>query len=217
MRLLVVCCVLAGQATQLRAQMEPQMSPAEVYAKEGLGALGGTACAASCGGAALGVAYLCGLGLAFNQEYGSDPGDWAVFEAALCVAGVCAAVLPAAAAYGTIRAGEDIGAYGSGDWAYGGAYAGLPLAVGAFALGIYVGNSPGQYGHSHWDIPIFVLGGLAIPVGAVVGYNLGVKREAPPSYFGGRFDVPRLAMTFRQCPDRTTEYGLNIRLVGVRF
>jgi hypothetical protein len=198
----VVFAVVCLAHAQLPGQQEPHGSRAEVYALEGLGALPGIA---GCGCLGLGFAFVA---IAASWGGGSPGTVLGAFSLEL----VSVAVLPAAAAWGTVSVGEKLGEAGSRGWAIGGAYAGLPLAVGAIALGVYVGNSPSN-GHSHWDIPIWVLGGLAVPVGAVVGYNLG----APSNSVGGRLQVPAVALTSVELPDHSVEYGVKVQLAGLRF
>jgi hypothetical protein len=68
-------------------------------------------------------------------------------------------------------------------------------------------------------IPFYVVGGLAIPVGAVVGYNRSVEREGgsdQPS-FGARLQVPAVALTCAELPDHSVEYGVKVQLAGLRF
>ena len=62
-----------------------------------------------------------------------------------------------------------------------------------------------------------LLGGLAIPAGAVVGYNVGVSREAPPFHFGSRLQMPGVALTSVRLPDHSVEYGVKVQLAGLRF
>ena len=150
--LIAVACLLTVTATQLQAQ---ERSRAEVYALEGLGVLPGVA---GCGCLGLGFGYASFLISWGNDNPGQNPGWTAV---AYSMALVSVAALPAAAGYGTARVGRAIGEDGSTGWAIGGAYAGLPLAVGGIALGIIVGNSPGHGDQSPWRITIYVLAGLA--------------------------------------------------------
>jgi len=68
-------------------------------------------------------------------------------------------------------------------------------------------------------IPAYVLGGLAVPVGAVVGYNLGVPRETGPfgSHYRGRVGLPAVALTSTELPDHSVEYGVKVQFAGLRF
>ncbi len=209
--LCVVVCFVAASASHLQAQ---ERSRAGVYALEGLGALAGVA---GCGGLAAGFAFV-GLMADWGMDNpGQNPGAAAV---AYSLALVSAAALPATAGYTADRVGAALGEDGSRGWAIGGAYAGLPVAVGAIALGVYVGRTVyyhdpyGRKSHSSsWDIPLYVLGGLAIPVGAVVGYNLGT----PSHTVGGRLQPPGVALTYCELPDHSVSYGLKVQLAGLRF
>jgi MFS family permease len=165
---------------------------------------------AGCGCLGLGFGFAAFLISWGNDNPGQNPGWTAV---ALSMALVSGAVLPAAAGYGTARVGRAIGEDGSTGWAIGGAYAGLPLAIGGIALGELVGDSPGHGDQSPWRYPIYVLAGLAIPTGAVVGYNLG----APSNSVGGRLQPPGVALTSVELSDHSVEYGLKVQLAGLRF
>jgi hypothetical protein len=201
--LLAVCCMLSTAEAQVPWGGESQSSRAGAYALEGLGALGGVACAAGCGGAA----YVVAIGAAMMDS--PDAASNAMTVAGVCVAGVCAAVLPAASGYGAAKMGENLGEDGSQVWAIGGAYIGVPVGAGLFLLGALLGQrTPGA------AVPLYVLGGLAIPVGAVVGYNFGT-----PSYggFGGRLELPAMALTGAGLPDHSVEYGVRVQLAGLKF
>jgi MFS family permease len=203
--LCAVVCLVAVTAPQLQAQ---ERSRAQVYALEGLGALPGIA---GCGCLALGFASVGLMAAWGNDNPGQNPG-WTA--AAFSLALVSAAALPTAAAYGTARVGRALGEDGSTGWAIGGAYAGLPVAVGAIVLGVAASEADPRRTHtSYWGVPLYVLGGLAIPVGAVVGYNLG----APSHTVGGRLQPPGVALTSAELPDHSVEYGVKIQLAGLRF
>lgn len=201
---IAVCCMLAAAAPHLQAQ---ERSRAGAYALEGLGALPGMA---GCGCLGLGFGFAAFLISWGNDNPGSNPG-WTAVASSMAL--VSAAALPGAAGYGTARVGRAIGEDGSTGWAIGGAYAGLPLTIGGIALGNFVGNSPGHGDQSPWRYPIYVLAGLAIPTGAVVGYNLG----APSTGVGGRLQPPSLALNCVELSDHSVEYGVKVQLVGLRF
>jgi hypothetical protein len=205
---LVVCCLAVASADPLVAAAQ-QRSRAGVYALEGLGALPGIA---GCGGLAMGFAFVALMAEWGNDDPGQNPG--AVLGAS-SLALVSVAVLPAAAAWGTAGVGERLGEHGSTGWAIGGAYAGLPVAVGSIALGAVVANStrPWFRSTSYCGVPFYVLGGLAIPVGAVAGYNLG----APSKMVGARLQPPSVALTSVRLPDHSVEYGVKVQLAGLRF
>jgi len=205
--LLAVCCMLSLGEAQVPWGGESQSSRAGAYALEGLGALGGVACAAGCGGAA----FVVGLGAGLASMDNPDPGLDAIKAAGVCVAGVCAAVLPAAAGYGAAKAGEGLGEYGSTGWAMGGAYVGAIAGAGLIGLGFAVSRSTAV----QWTSGI--LGGLAIPTGAVVGYNLRTERGVSHFGSGGRLQAPAVALTGVELPDHSVEYGVKVQLAGVRF
>jgi hypothetical protein len=207
---LAVCCLLSAAAAQLPWQ-ESERPRAQVYALEGLGAFGGyVGCAI--GGGCLSFPLLAAGATIFGPPSSEE---LAYTGMGVVVAVVSALSLPACAAYGAGKVGDALEEDGSRDQAVIGAYVGAAVGTGLGFLGYCVGSrSSGSAG-----IPFYVVGGLAIPAGAVVGYNLGIERESGPyrPTVGGRLDVPRLAMTSSERPDRSTEYGVDIRLVGVRF
>ena len=212
-------CVLIAVSCLLGLAGAQERSRAQVYALEGLGALGATACGTSCGLTAMLVGFLVEYPpYIYYQGSSGDPSAAAIFY---CLAAVCVAATPAAAAYGTIRAGEALGEQGSRAWAFRGAYAGIPAAAVIAALGVAVGYAadPWRGEPSGWSYPFYILAGLAIPVGAVVGYNLGAPRE--PGLFGshnrGRLELPAVALTSTRLPDRSVEYGVKVQLAGLRF
>ena len=186
---------------------KPQRPRAQVYALEGLGALGGAACVAACGGAALAIGIAAGYDPSSSVSSFSGP-----MLIGVGVAAVSAAILPAAAGHGAAWVGEGFGEQGSTGWAIGGAYAG------AVVSGLGLVGVPDPSGRNGWaSIPLYVLCGLAIPTGAVVGYNLGAKREVPASGFGSRLEPPGVALTSVRLPDRSLEYGVKVQLAGLRF
>jgi hypothetical protein len=120
---------------------------------------------------------------------------------------VSAAALPAAMGFGAAKAGDGLDEHGSTGWAIGGAYAGT--AVGAVLAAIGAGlTSFGSYTSSWIGMPFYVLGGLAVPTGAVVGYNLGGPRETGPfgSRYRDRLELPAVALTNMRLPNRSVEY-----------
>jgi hypothetical protein len=80
-------------------------------------------------------------------------------------------------------------------------------------LGAYVGSNTDKRA----GIPFYVVGGLAIPVGAVIGYNTGIKREALGQGFEGRLQLPAVALTSTRLPDRSVEHGVKVQLAGLKF
>jgi len=201
----VICMVTTAAAQPALPVAESQKPRAGVYALEGLGALPGMA---GCGCLAMGfgtVAILASFG-------GGSPGT---ILGAFSLELVSIAVLPAAAAWGTVSVGERIGEDGSRGWAIGGAYVGLAVTAGATALSVVVVNSthPRVGRTTYWDIPFDVVAALAIPTGAVVGYNLG----APSKSVAGRLQAPALTLTSAELPDHSVEYGVKVRLAGLRF
>jgi hypothetical protein len=154
----------------------------------------------------------------YYQGSSGDPSEAAVFY---CLGAVCVAATPAAAAYGTLRVGEALGEQGSRAWAFRGAYLGIPAAAAIAALGVVVGYAadPWSGGASYSSYPFYVLAGLAIPAGAVLGYNLGAPRE--PGLFGSRYldrlGLPAVALTGVARPDHSREYGVKVQLAGLKF
>jgi MFS family permease len=220
----VVCLLAVAIAQSPQAEpRKPKKSRVRVYVLEGLGALGGTTCCglggSACilvGGTAVGWAGI------FTVLLGSDPSGLygGASGAAWVVAGLSAAVLPAVAGYGAAEAGERLGEDGSRGWATGGAYAGIPLAVGAIVLGRRIAYGRDGWRGSDWDYPFYVLGGLCIPAGAVVGYNLGAPRAAPARHrsgIGSRLEMPAATLTSVELPDHSMEYGVRVQLASIRF
>ncbi|MBN2466285.1 hypothetical protein JXD38_11745 [candidate division WOR-3 bacterium] len=203
-----IAVIILVATLQVPAQAQ-ERSRAEVYTLEGLGALPGVA---GCGCLAMGLGTAAVL-----AAWGG--GSKATIAGAVALELVSAAVLPAAAAYGTARVGGALGQKGSTGCAVLGAYAGLPLAAGAIALGVRVMNDPHAPDLPGVAVPLYVLGGMAIPVGAVVGYNLGAKPEPGSSRpgLGGRLEFPAVALAGTELPDHSFEYGVKVRLAGLRF
>jgi hypothetical protein len=221
--LIAVVFLVAMATAQVPGAEEPQKpkkSRAQVYALEGLGALGGmTGCAlggAGCylaGGAVVGAAWLLTV-LSGSDDSGLMEG-WYGFGRV--VGGLCAATVPAVAGFGAAAAGERLGEDGSRGWAIGGAYAGIPLAVGAIALGRWISYDRDGWRTSDLDYPFYVLGGLCIPAGAVVGYNLGPKPTTASHAFEDRILLPGAVLTSTRLPDHSIEYGVKVQLAGLRF
>jgi hypothetical protein len=84
------------------------------------------------------------------------------------------------------------------------------------ALGVAIENSVRRrYRRStDWDVPFTVLSGLAIPVGSVVGYNLGAPSR---SHIGSRLELPAVGLTGIERPDRSVDCGVKVQLAGLRF
>jgi hypothetical protein len=204
--LLAVVCLVATAAAQVPWGEEPWRPRWQVYALEGLGALGGVV---GCGClAAGGAAVYVSATWSFDGP-DDDPGaaGWVGAGVAL----VSAVALPAAAGYGAAKAGENLGEYGSTGWAVGGAYAGALVGAGLVSLGNSVSRSDAA------RITSYVLGGLAVSTGAAVGYNLGIKHEVSPFGLGGRLQTPAVALTGVELPDHSVEYGVKVQLAGLRF
>jgi len=210
--LAVVCSALSASAAEWPwERQEPPAKPrAQVYALEGLGALGGFA------GGALSeacIGLLAGLALAGPDLHGWQSGYDKVQDAwAYTMLGVGAVAIPATTGYATSRVGEGLGESGSQMWAIVGAYAGVPVTAGLVLLGARLGSaSPAA------AVPLYVLGGFAIPTGAVVGYNLGIRRNASPDGSGARFEAPNVTLSGVQRPDHSVDYSVKVQLVGLKF
>jgi len=224
--LLASCFLLAVAPAQSPRAEEPrkaQKPRALVYTLEGLGALGGIACCGLGGGGCIGLGYTA-VGWAGIFAVLTGSGDSGLTEGASqtawMVCGLCAVAMPAVTGYGAAAAGDRLGENGSRGWAIGGAYAGIPVAVGAVALGWNVSHPKSGWENPSWGIPFYVLGGLCIPAGAVVGYNLGKPRQAADSHqpdIGSRLEMPAVALTAVELPDRSVEYGVKVQLAGLRF
>lgn len=207
------CCLLSVASAQLplaEKPSKPRKPRAQAYALEGLGALGGYAGCIVGGGCA--VLVLAGP-LFYAQDYYTlvPSGGLEVFGYGMLVVGV---VAPASTGYAASRTGDRLGESGSPTWAIVGAYAGVPVAAGLAVLGTLASNN---WGAAAAAVPLYALAGLAIPAGAVVGYNLGIPREASPGGFGGRLQPPGVALTGVKLPDHSVEYGVKVQLGGLRF
>ena len=204
----VVVCLFGLATAQVQSGGKVQRPRAEVYALEGLGALPGFA---GCGCLAAGTGFI-GFAALYSHLYTDDPDPEvsSIATAAVCAAAVSAAVLPAAAAYGTTKVGHELGEAGADGLAYGGAYAGALVGTGLVWLGALLGNRTSDAA----GIPFYVLGGAAIPVGAVVGYNLGAPSR---SHVGSRLQLPAVGLTGTERPDRSVDYGVKVQLAGLRL
>jgi hypothetical protein len=195
------CCMFADAGFQW-LYAERARSPAEVYALEGLGAFSVAIPFACCGGVAL--------------AYVLDAPPASPDRAGLAVAAASAVALPVAAGFGAIGAGNRLGEFGSKGWAIGGAYAGAIAGAGLAIVGFYLAERTEDY---VTGLPFYIAGGLAVPAGAVVGYNSGVVRGAGPygPDYGGRFRLPALALTSAELRDHSIEYGVKVQLAGLRY
>jgi hypothetical protein len=203
--LLAVGFLLSTAVADTLSVRKPQLSRVGAYTLEGLGALPGMA-----GCYCLGVGFGA---IAFMNAWSGGSKKGAVFVGAVSLSAVSLALLPPTAAWGTISVGERLGEHGSRGWAIGGAYAGLAVAVGSMASGVAIDNSLRHRTGRYWYVPFLVLSGLAVPVGSVVGYNLG----APSHSVGGRLQSPSVALTGVELPDHSVEYGVKVQVAGLRF
>jgi hypothetical protein len=205
----LLVAVATAQVPETDVPQKPKKSRALVYTLEGLGALGGVAGCGCLTVGPLGVVLVVNLGF---ESYNAPPWAGPMTYAAICAAAVSAAALPAAAGYGAAKAGEWLGEDGSRGWAIVGAYAGTVVGAGLVAYGVYAGPQDLELG-----IPFYVVGGLAIPTGAVVGYNLGPKPVTASRAFEERIQLPRAILTSAELPDHSVEYGVKVQLAGLRF
>jgi hypothetical protein len=58
---------------------------------------------------------------------------------------------------------------------------------------------------------------LVVPAGAVVGYNLSIKKTSTISSMGERLRPPGVTFTRVELPDHSREYGVRVQLAGLRF
>jgi hypothetical protein len=202
---LLVGCVLSLGTAQI-GRMDSQPSGGGTYLLEGLGGAVGLGAGAVCG-----VAAAFGVGMMYSATVPNA--GWGALNAAGVALLACGAALPACAGYGVNQVGGGMTeGGGSSAGAYIGAYIALPVAVGLVALGQASETSAGTV--AGWS-----LGALAIPTGAVVGYNWPSGRE--PGLHGARIDSrigpPVVALDRVVRDDRTTEYGVRVQLASVRF
>jgi hypothetical protein len=197
--------VATAQVPETDVPQKPKKSRAQVYTFEGLGALGGVT---GCGCLAFGAWGVC-LGLGPMNTITGEPAS-PIWYAAIFAVAASAAAMPAAAGYGTTKVGDNLGEQGSRGWAIVGAYAGTVVGAGLVACGVYAGTHTIPQ-DLELGIPFYIVGGLAIPVGAVVGYNRSTNGV------GGRLQAPSLALTCVEQPDHSVEYGVKAQLAGLRF
>jgi hypothetical protein len=211
-KVVLIAVIILVATLQVPAQAQ-ERSRAQVYALEGLGALGG--CVGSGCLAVGGVAMFVAAG----EQYSS--GEQALAVVGLSVLAVSAAVMPAAAGYGAANVGDRLGEYGSLAGAIGGAYVGAVVGAGlSYGLASASSQTDEPQAWTDWAHTLApVVAALAANVGAVVGYNLGAPHETGP--FGsrnrGRLELPAVALTSAKRPDRSVEYGVKVQLAGLRF
>jgi hypothetical protein len=140
-----------------------------------------------------------------------DPYDFSGLAGALVGATAGAALgYPCGSALGAATVGSWQDRDGNNGLAYAGAFLGLPVGIGLVWLGALAQGSA-------LEIPLYAAGVLAPPVGAVIGYNLHITKERPPTSFGVRLTPPTLAFCTQLGPDRQTYSAFDCRLVTVRF
>jgi hypothetical protein len=185
-----------------------QRPGASSYVAEAGGALvgGGLVCA----GAAVAGAIVVSALWSFPSPSG-DPYDPSPLLPAL-VGGIAGAALgyPCGSACGTTTVGSWQDRDGNNGLAYAGAFLGLPVGIGLACLGALAQGSA-------LEIPLYAAGVLAPPAGAVIGYNLRITKERPPTSFGARLAPPTLAFSSRLGPDQQRYSAFDCRLVTVRF
>lgn len=174
----------------------PRQRPrALVYALEAAGALGGVA---TCVGV---------FGLAFLA---STSGPFPLGEVLL---GTSIVGLPFASGYGTYLVGDALSEGGTLGGAILGGLAGLPIGIGVLYLSLA--------SEMHSSFPGLVATAMLsvgpVPLGAVVGYNLSIKKTSTISSMGKRLQPPGVTFTSRELPDHSKEYGVRVQLAGVRF
>ena len=204
--LLVVVCLAVTANSQELWGGESQRSPAGVYALEGLGALGG---GVGCGCLGVVGAVLALVVTGYDMDQPSNTAATAAYTGVMVVS---AAALPAAVGYGAATTGERLGEDGSTEWAVGGAY-----------IAALAGAAVGALGWAMKSEPVYVsaafLGGVAVPVGAVVGYNRGTGTggRSGQLHFGSRLQLPSVALASAELPDHSVERRVKIQLAGLRF
>jgi hypothetical protein len=200
--LLAISCVLSLGTAQTFG-FEPQGSQEPSYLLEGLGGLAGLGAGAVCGVAAA-------LGFGYATAWATHDG-WAGLGAAYVTTLACGLALPACAGYGVTKVVSNTDDERSPAGAYIGAYAGLPVAIGICLLGSVISGH-----NSTATTTAAVVGTLAIPAGAVVGYNLSSKRETR-LYGNRRVGLPLVMLDRVERSDRSTEYGVRVQLASVKF
>jgi hypothetical protein len=202
--LLVSCVLSLGTAQTLG--FESRRSGGGTYVLEGLGGLAGLGAGAVCG-----VAAAYGVGVMYAAAVPNA--GWDALTAAGVAILACGAALPACAGYGVNQVGEGMTeGGGSPAGAYIGAYVALPVAIGLGVIGNNARTSAGT-------ITGVALGALAIPAGAVVGYNWPSGRE--PGLYGdhrkGRLGMPVVMLDRVERGYHVAEYGVRVQLASVSF
>ena len=205
--LAVIACLVVTAAAQDLWGGESRKPRALVYALEGLGALSGVA---GCGCLAFGAWGVC-LGLGPMNTLNGEPAS-PIWYAAIFAVPASALAMPAAVGLGAAGVGRLLAEDGSPGGAVSGAYGGAVVGAGLAILGYY-----GSRRNDAAGIPFYVVGGLAIPAGAVIGYNTGIKREALGQGFEGRLQQPAVALTSVELPDHSVDYGVKVQLAGLKF
>ena len=202
---LLVSCVLSLGTAQM-GRMESQRPGGGTYLLEGLDGVVGFGAGAACGVAA---AY----GVTMMYVAVVPNAGWSALTAAGVAVLACGAALPACAGYGVTQVGENMTeGGGSPIGAYVGAYAAVPVAIGLGVLGSHARTPAGT-------ITGVALGTLAIPAGAVVGYNFHSGREAGPlgAHIGRRIGLPVVMLDRVERGYHVAEYGVRVQLASVGF
>ena len=197
-----VCLMLVALIVAVAAAQDFGEGVRQPRAGDYVGEAGG----ALLGGALVGAGATVALGfVGAGVASGTSQDEWAGLGGFI-IGGATGVALgyPLGCGLGTTLAGGALDAEGNTGAAYGGAYAGIALGV----LAGLVSRS--------WEVCLLTAGVLP-PAGAVIGYNMGVRRTSSPSSLGARLAPPTLAYRARLGPDRQRYAAFDCRLVTVRF
>jgi len=100
---------------------------------------------------------------------------------------------------------------GSFWWSVGGAYAGALLGTGTFLL---VDNNSDSETLTYISA---IGGGLMIPLGAVLGYNLSRNSSSDFGFNNSRFDLPSIGLRPEKTDDGKTITAVDFKLINARF
>jgi hypothetical protein len=203
--------LVAGAAAQDLWHDESTRPSAGDYAAEAGGALLGGALVGAGATVVLGVA---GAALA---SAASPYDDWAGLGG-LVIGGATGVAVgyPLGCGLGATLVGRATHADGNTGGAYAGAYLGLLAVLPAYVL-IAATVSVGRVAVPHPEAAVGCVAALLPPIGAVIGYNTGVRGKSSQSSLGARLAPPTLAYSTRLGPDRQRYSAFDCRLVTVRF
>ena len=210
--LLVSCALSLGTAQTFR--IESERPGGGTYLLEGLGGVAGLALGAACGLAVVVTVYAATVPYAggYRLRLGNAEVPLGNVGVTAFTALAFGAALPAWAGYGVGKVGENTDEGGSQTGAYIGAYAAVPVAIGLCVLGGWTRTDAGT-------ITGVALGTLAVPAGAVIGYNFNSGRGTGlyGTNINDRIGLPVVMLDRVEREDHVAEFGVRVRLASLSF